>query len=54
MAQHAILDHPDVAVANHKANRASDEWSARVKFLCFVGCAVASWALIAVPFFVFA
>lgn len=51
MAQHAVLSHPDVAQAG--ANRQSSDagWSPRVKLGWFLGCAIASWAIVLAPFF---
>lgn len=51
MAQHAILNHPDVALAGPTPRRSAGELSPRVKFLCVVACAAASWALVVAPFF---
>ena len=50
MSQHAILTHPDVAHAG-PTSRQAGEWSPRVKFVCFVVCAAASWAVVVAPFF---
>ncbi|MEX2455512.1 MAG: hypothetical protein WD470_12455 [Rhodospirillaceae bacterium] len=54
MAQHAILNHPDVAPdiggANRTRRRAAGEWSPRTKLVCFLGCAAASWVLVLAPF----
>ncbi len=52
MSQHAILSHPDVAHAG-PTRKESGEWSPRMKFVCFIACAVASWALAVSPFFLF-
>jgi len=50
MAQHAVLSHPDVAQAGLRGRDRSDGWSPRLKFACFFGCAVASWAIVLAPF----
>jgi hypothetical protein len=51
MAQHAVLSHPDVAHAGTNRRPSDKGWSPRVKFVCFLGCTVASWAIVLAPFF---
>ena len=53
MAQHAVLSHPDVAHAGTNRRPSDKGWSPRVKFVCFLGCTVASWAIVLAPFFLF-
>jgi hypothetical protein len=50
MAQHAVLSHPDVAQAGLRGQHSSDGWSPRMKLACFLGCAIASWAIVLAPF----
>lgn len=52
MAQHVILNHPDVADAR-RPDRNTD-WSPRAKLACFLICAAGSWAIVLAPFFLFA
>jgi hypothetical protein len=51
MAQHAVLSHPDVAHAGLRDRNPNAGWSPRIKLGCFLGCAIASWALVLAPFF---
>lgn len=53
MAQHVILNHPDVTLANSGDREASNDWSPRTKLACFLACAIGSWALVLAPFFLF-
>ncbi|MFT5486700.1 MAG: hypothetical protein ACI9JL_001201 [Paracoccaceae bacterium] len=50
MAQHAVLSHPDVAQAGAHRRPSDAGWSPRVKLGWFLGCAVASWAIVLAPF----
>lgn len=51
MAQHAILGHPDVTQAGLQNRKPDAGWSPRVKLVCFLSCAIASWAVVLAPFF---
>jgi hypothetical protein len=51
MAQHAVLSHPDVANVGTSYVKADTGWSPRFKLVCFLGCAIASWAVILTPLF---
>tara|TARA_R110000787_G_scaffold89190_3_gene188849 strand:- start:431 stop:595 length:165 start_codon:yes stop_codon:yes gene_type:complete len=51
MAQHVILNHPDVIGDSTAARDPGTEWHPRTKLFCFLGCAIGSWALVAAPFF---
>lgn len=50
MAQQAVLSHPDVAQAGAQRRPSDTGWSSRVKLVCFLGCAAASWAIVLAPF----
>lgn len=50
MAQHAVLSHPDVAQAGAQRHTSDTGWSPRVKLVCLLGCAAASWAVVLAPF----
>lgn len=52
MAQHAVLSHPSVANAGIRRRNSDTGWSPRLKLACFLGCAIASWAVVLAPFFV--
>lgn len=51
MAQYAVLSHPDVAQAGLRDRKSGAGWSSRLKLACFLGCAIASWAVVLAPFF---
>lgn len=51
MAQHVILNHPNVTFAGAQERREPTEWSARTKLACVLACTVASWAIVVAPFF---
>ena len=51
MARTAILSHPDVAAAGAGHRTREEGWSPRLKLVCFLACASASWALFLAPFY---
>ena len=51
MAQHAVLSPPDVANVGTGYVKAYIGWSPCFKLVCFLGCAIASWAVILTPLF---
>ena len=51
MAQYAVLSHPDVATAGTVRRTPEAGWSPRLKLVCFLACAAASWAIVLAPFY---
>ena len=51
MAQHAVLSHPDVANVGTGYRKVDTGWSPHFKLACFLGCAIASWAVVLAPVF---
>lgn len=54
MAQHAILNHPDVALDTPEAKTSEADWPPQLKLFYFLVCAIGSWAIVLAPFFLFA
>ena len=53
MAQHVILNHPDVTLASAGGHDADADWAPLTKLACFLACALGSWVLVLTPFFLF-
>ena len=51
MAQYAVLNHPDVAIAGTGRRTETKEWSPRKKLMCFLATGTACWAVVLAPFF---
>lgn len=54
MAQHVVLNHPDVALDTPDAPARDADWAPQLKLFLFLVCALGSWALVLAPFFYFA
>ncbi|MGB0632045.1 MAG: hypothetical protein ACPGRZ_15255 [Alphaproteobacteria bacterium] len=53
MAQYAVLNHPDVAIAGTGQRANTKGWSPRMKLVCFLATGSACWAVVLAPFFLF-